>query len=755
MRRVHSIRAALVAAGSVSTLCHLSIAAGEEASGARASVLEEITVTADRREDSMQRVPVAVTAITADALSNQGVIRTDDLSTAVPGVQWTHEVNGSNIFIRGIGPNTLNVGNESSVAIYLDDQYLPSGQQAIFQLNSVDRLEVLKGPQGTLFGRNATGGVIVVHTKNPEMDPALDAQIGYANYDSRSANLYATGALARNLAANISVYGSEQNDGWGRNITTGHDAFTSEDYGGRAKLLWSPGDSTRVLLAVGHSFTRSQVGLSLNQVPEYAASGGTGYCPTTPPFPAGSNCGGYVGWGNTAGIRDDVGESKSTNATLRIDQELGFADLVSISGWMEMSGRIDFIQDGTAYGNAVLSIPQADRNISQEFQLLSRPDAAGPRWIVGAFFMNDNAGYRHAKLQGTQFGFPVQFVPDTFYLDLNSNVDTTSYAAYAQTSIDLTDKTRVTLGARYTDDERKFSGGLNLSPALGGTALSKTEESDQGATSKWNKLTYRLAFDHQFTDDIMGYVSLNRGFRSGNYDTFGAAATGPVITPAVDPEVVDAYEVGLKTELLDHTLRVNVAAFRSKAKNLQFSVIVPGGTKAINAAGAEVTGAELEVTALLTPAFTLSGAASVMNSEYTSFPNAPNYFIPGCAANGPILCASDASGNDMVRAPNLSANINADYVMTTAAGDVTLNGNYSYTDRFEWFADGSLPQPIVRLFNASVLWKNTAGNYDVRLWGRNLTDERYYSAGSETIGLGKQFSPASPRTYGVSVGVHF
>jgi iron complex outermembrane receptor protein len=783
--------ATLACAYAVFGLLAASAAHSDPADSSATDQLVEITVTAQRHAENAQKVPISVVPITPDAALNAGAIRTDELAQLVPGVQMGHEINAATTFIRGIGPNSNGTGEESSVAVYLDDIYFPNGDASIFQLNAISGIDILKGPQGTLFGRNATGGVVQVHTKDPQFEDSADIEGGYGNYDTISGSLYATGKVIDNVASNLAVYINDQRKGWGHDVTTGEEAFTAENWGIRNKWLWTPTSSTRILLAGGFTYTRGEEGLGLNQVPGFVAAGGHGYCPgeggndrNPQSSPVAFACPGapgatFVGWYNTADIQNDVSVNKHTVVELKIEQDLGFAKGVSITGWQNMTGFAKFNQDSSAYGDIVTDLVQKDRNFSQELQLIS-PDGASYasrfNWIVGAFYMRDNSGYGpNAKLAGIAEGFPTAFVPSSFYLNLTDNVRTTSIAGYMQGTALVAPDTHLTLGARYTVDKRLFTGGVYFSdaiPQVGGLPVCAavpiacpTTSSTPGAEHRWPMGTYRVALDHEFTDDIMAYLSWNRGVKSGQFDTFGTAAGGPANNPPVNPEVLKSVEAGLKSEWFDHHLQVNLSAFHYDVSNLQIAVIVAGGTKLINAAAAKVNGGELSVKAIPMNHLTLSAGLSVLYGHYTDFANATDYFppnayylgshiaSPACVPNGTYTC--NASGLDLIRAPHYGANFAADYVIPSSIGDFNLNGNWSYTDAFFWFPDQSMRQPVVNLFNASVKWTNPSHRYDVRLWGANLSGVKYYSFGSESIAYGQQFSPEPPRTYGITVGTHF
>ncbi len=734
----------------ITTATALSVCIGSAAHSqepVQTDELEQITVTAQRRAESVQAVPIAITVLTEQSTANAGVLKIDQLSLAVPTLELTHNANGVVQYIRGVGTQDASTGEENAVGLYLDDLYLFTSNAAAFQLSSISSIEVLNGPQGTLFGRNATGGVIHVRTRNPTAEPALDASITYGNYDTVSGNLYATGALARNLSANISIYGTNQADGWGHDVVTGEKAFTERDYGFRSKLLWTPAENTTILLSGGHSRVQGEVGLGFNQIPGSTGAGGTG----------------FVGWYNTADLKNDSAANSHDDVALRVDQGLGWAQLVSISGWQQMSGFSNFNQDASPAGLVMYTGEQFGRDLSQEIQLLS-PDDSAVKWIGGFFFMHDTSGYDHSRLGGAAVvaplaGFPVTNIDP--YIDIVSQVSTTSFAGFAQATYEIFPKTNLTLGARLTSDKREFSGDWHLSAALGGGAISGvpcgTTLCPYRDQKTYGQPSYRAVIDHHFNDDVMTYVSFDRGFKSGEYDSFGSASpSGPI---SVRPEILKAYEVGIKSQFFNRRLELNSSAFYYDYSNIQFTSIVAGGTQLLNAASATIRGGEFSFTALAAEKLTLSGQVAVLYGEYGSFLNAPATFAsPNCTPAAPLgtpgTYSCNVSGGNMIHAPHFKGNLGVDYVISSGVGAFTLNTTYSYTDAFLWYPDGSLNQPVVSLVNASVLWTHPSGKWDVRLWGNNLNDRKFYSFGSESAFFGKQFSPAAPRTFGITFGAH-
>src|SRR5258706_7501836 len=277
-----------------------------------AGQIEQVLVTADKRVENAQQVPIAITAVTPKQAVDFGALQSDQLTALVPGIQIQHELDSTTTFIRGVGPISNGTGEESSVAVYLDDLYIGQVNGSIFSLNSISGIEVLKGPQGALFGRNATGGVIQVWTRAPSFAHSLDAHIGYGNYNTKAGDFYTTGSLIPGkLAANVAFYENDESAGWGRDILTHERAFTSDNWAARVKFLFTPTDTTRILISLNHFYMRSEEGLGLNQVPQYIAGGA----------PVLSTNATFVGWYNTEDYVNDVSVIKHDLVELRVDQD--------------------------------------------------------------------------------------------------------------------------------------------------------------------------------------------------------------------------------------------------------------------------------------------------------------------------------------------------------------------------------------------------------------------------------------------------
>ena len=559
----------------------------------KAGGLQEIVVTANRREENLQTLPIAAEVITGQSATQFGVTDMQSLANAVPGLTFDRSTATAVPFLRGVGSPVAQVSAEPSVATYVDDVYLPAAGASLANFNSLSSLEVLKGPQGTLFGRNAVGGVVQVHTKNPSPTPELDIETGYANYNTPSVSLYASGELASGLAANLALYSEDQEQGWGRDVTTGAQAFDNRYYGGRVKFLWVPRDSLSFLLNVDYDNTNSSEGF-------YSAAYGTvsaGFYPSPPGFYD------LVAWINPYWIAKQSGES------LKVTTEMGWSSLVSISAYRYTRQEQFFDQAAAPIPIVRVSTNGPEHTFTQEFQLLSS-ESSRVKWIAGLFFMRDVSGYDPLDLGGPAVA-PLAFA------ESDATQTTKSYAGFADVTWSLVSNTRLTAGLRYTRDERFIVAGYTLGLAAGTTVAKGTTNSPQADTT--SKPTGRISLAHDFSPDVMGYVAFNRGFKSGAFNV--VVAPGAEIGPPVQPETLDAYSIGEKIEFFNHRLRVNSEAFWYDYKNIQVIESVPGGTALRNGGKATIDGVDVDAAWSPGEHLEITAGLEVLDGHYDSFPN--------------------------------------------------------------------------------------------------------------------------------------
>lgn len=695
--------------------------------------LEEVVVTAQRRAESAQKVPIPIVQFTPDALKSMGVTDTADLPLAVPGFQVAPTGAGQAYYLRGVGNNSSNPGVDSEVSTYVDGVYMPFVNGNLQNFNNIASLEVDKGPQGTLFGRNATGGVVQINTLDPSFTPSVTAKAGYGNYNTYMGSFYGTTKVVDNLAADLAVYINDQMNGWGHDLATGQAVFKNYDLGIRTKWLYDLSDSTSIRFSADYDETRGSVGADVKPATGYSSQFNyiTGMSFAIP---------GYYNVDSDLLPRYEV---KQEGANVKVNSDLGWAEGVSISAYRQERTSLRLDYDGSPIDFFGLFIDSEDAALSQEFQLLSSK-GSDLNWVVGAFYYNETG-------QNVPFGFcglgaTVVFgAPLGQCYNIRANETTKSYAVYGQATKEILARTRLTLGYRYTIDDRSIHGEtLAGSTAVPGTAGDNSV--------RFTKSTYRVSVDHDITDGILAYASHNFGYHAGTYNLNSAGGFSLAVNPPIKPEGLDAYEVGLKSEWLDKRLRVNGSGFWYKYSNLQQQEYQGAAVVTVNAAAARIRGIDLDITTQPVVGLTLSAAGEFLDAVFTSYPNAPIYTpIP----NGPLLVApGDASGNRMPNAPRFSANLSANYALPSGVGKFATTATLAYNG--VWYADPSnnFKEPSYYLLNMSETWTSPDGRYNIELWSKNLTNREYDSSINVLSPVGYAGNPGAPRTFGIRFGVH-
>ncbi|EQB02846.1 hypothetical protein L288_15550 [Sphingobium quisquiliarum P25] len=698
------------------------------------SGLEDIIVTAQRRSENIQRVPIAITAVTADTIQSMGVRGTQDLSSISPGLYFGTQIGNASPFIRGVGTFAVSAGQESAVSVYVDGVYIASQSGSVFALNNIERVEILKGPQGTLFGRNATGGLIQVITKDPSHDTQVQGTIGYGNYDTTEAKIYASTGLTDTIAVDFAGSYTHQGDGWGKNVVTGRDVNKRpHDLSLRSKLLFTPGPDTRITLSGDYSYNRGDVGVT-TRVREGAIAA-NGYRFT----------GGF--WDSASDITP-VLRNEAWGASLKVEQTFDFAKLVSISAFRKSEAKqfLDF--DATPSPFLTISLNPRERQFSQELQLQS-PESSAINWILGAFYYHGNSRYSPFEL-GL---YPAASgAPGLIYDRILGHQVTNSYAAFAQATVPIGESTRVTAGIRYTKDHRRFDGSeqeiLTFAPVSPPATVAATQRASEG------KPTWRLSVAHDFAPGVMGYASYNRGFKSG---VFNLQAPG---SDPIKSEKIDAYEAGVKIDALDRHLRINISGFYSDYKNIQLQRNDDNGVlQLLNAASAKIYGADVEITAIPFEGLTLRGALGLLHSRYGDFPDArltvPNRDpLTGALIGGNTQTTFNAKGNHTVQSPDYTANVSASYETSLGDGKLAANASYVLQGRTYAEVDNRTFIPGNGQLSADLSYTLPGDHYRVRVWGRNLTKEKVYQQLTEQAFADGAIALA-PRTYGVAFDFTF
>lgn len=711
--------AALALATAISSINVQAQTAGDTSSR-QARTLEEVVVTAQRREENLRDVPISVVAIGGNILSQGGVDGTSALPQMVPSVQLVRSGPSGMFFVRGVGNTSGGTGEEGANALYVDGVFLPDLKQSILKFNNIERIEVLKGPQGTLFGRNSSGGLINVITREPGDNFVADIKLGTGSYDTQTAQAYIAGPLTDNLSADIALTSTNQGKGWGKNLATGNDVGKGWDWGVRSKWVWRPNDSTKISASGEYTKQSDDFTSAFRLSPESLGMmpGAGSFTPPSDPYDT-----------NTLDKQFNDQENLGFNLTAEFD--LDWATLTSITGYRDNKNLSSLDPDTGPAPLYHINIHSTTESWQQELRLSS--NATEPlSWQTGMFFLRAESTLEPQQSSGLLLSAVGGGS------DVHSTMTTWSSSVFGEVSYALTDATTLTAGLRYTLDKQSLHGEESyFNPALPVVSVRDTEDDEE--------VTYRLALRHDLTDNINVYASYNRGYKSGEY------SMSAFTQPRVNPQLIDAYEVGMKSELLENRLRLNLSLFHYDISEYQVRAATDVGANAVllNAAEVDVNGLELEVEALLFDGLRLFGSVTLLDSEFSDFPFAP-YTVPNPTnVGGAATIIQSAKGNDTPLAPEVTGTLGIQYTMAVGEGQLDMNLLYSYNDGYAYEPDNRLQQPSFEVVNASVVYQMTP-QWGVEVWGKNLTDETYYvqKLGSA---LADVAVAAAPRTFGISV----
>lgn len=708
--------------------------ASEQASAtSETGELAEIVVTAQRREENLQSVPVTVNAFDARALADANVLSASDLTKLTPSLLAQPNATTVTTFLRGIGTAIAAAGNEASVAYYVDGIYYSRVDSGLMRLNDVERVEVLSGPQGTLFGRNSSGGLIQVITRDPQpgVAPTLDASIGYGNYQTTDANVYASSSLGSRVAADVALVVHDQSDGWGRDIFTGAQTYTDKHFDARTKLVFDVDDATKAKLAFDYEHADTPVGMS-NRFFDYPQG-----------YPDGSGRVPQIGFYDTQMDGPQYTRTDSWGVMGNIQHNFGTVTLSDTASYRHEAQAYGVDLDETPQNYLNAALPFKGEQESNELQLISN----GKQWlnyVAGVYYLHQIQQYVPGSITGDILGG----LDEVAYGHQNIS----SYAGYAQATAEVLPKLNLTLGGRYSRDELDAGGYVYLS----GTGIPGSPVAvlvpPSSADSSFGKFTYKAALDYELIPDVHTYLSVSEGFKSATYSLF------PFSNVPALPEVLTAYEIGAKTEWLDHRLRVNGSVFYYHIKDPQVDeILTPGSVTVANAQAAKDTGFDLESEAQITKYFSLRIGLSLLDAQYTDYPNAPTFPLNPAPPYGNLpAIAINANGQPLPYAPHTSVSVGAKYVLPSPIGQWELMANFYNNSGYSFNPDNLQRQPEYHLLDAQVAYTFPNTHVRVRAWGSNLTNTQYYTVGYEQQGSqGNVAAPAPPRMYGLAFEVSY
>jgi len=701
--------------------------------------LDEIIITSERREQSLYDVPVSISAVSGTALDAAKVTRSIQLAEIVPNLQINRNRLGEQrVVLRGIGGAAGdNIAQNQAVALFIDDVFASRGASIDLAFFDLDRVEVLRGPQGTLYGKNAVGGAINIYSKLPDEEARAKASIDFGNFGTINSRALVSGQVAEEVFAKVS-FGNNYHDGFVDNLTTGNDMTVEESYFGRAVLRYAP-DIYEVILTA-----------DIEHHPENAASASrvSGPAPFsvpgfTPPTTAPSD------FHDTRLSNDGVEAQDVWGASAKIIRNGSNLEATSISGFRSTENT--FFRDIDQ--SPIDAINQrADEDswlFSQEFRLSSVDGGSASLdgrlfWTLG-FYAFHEEGFREEVTD--VFGGAAS---GTLRMDLAAN----SLAAYGQATYSVTDEINLTGGLRYTYEEKKALHNAFDAPILVAAPYANVPISDS-----WNDVSPKVTVDYAPTDDVLLYATYSKGFLSGGFN-FGPATVAAVQTNVFEPEDATNYEVGLKGSFFDNRLGVTAAVYWIDYQDLQVqSVDVGSGvTTSDNAAEATIKGFELESQLALFDATNIGVGYAYNDAEYDAYcVGGSDSALTGAACLASAPGAVDAQGNRLSYTPKHSFNVKLDHTVDfDRVGSLIFTGIYAYQTETFFSPENDFVQgnEAYGLLNANLSFITMDDQWQIGLWGRNLTDKEYKGDCNGFAGVFEQSAwcfSAPPRTYGVSL----
>jgi iron complex outermembrane receptor protein len=706
--------------------------------------LEEIIVTGTKTgAQALQEAPISVSVVGGDLLRKQGLNNMRDLANYVPNVSFAQNTSAAILYIRGIGSNNAYAGSDPDVTTQIDGVYIarPNAQQSDFL--DVERIEVLRGPQGTLYGRNAVGGTINIISRAPAKEFGGEARLTYGNYNTVVAEGYLSGPVAGDKLRASLALNYRSHDAYFDNIVPGaHDAGDANRGGARFQLRWEPTDNIDATTRADYL-----------AVDEHFESFSNLLAPVAFSAPlANSIVGDYrsvaINYNQTlhqriGGVSEEVNWNLGDGLSLK-----------SITAWRQVGSRVYNDNEATEIAFTNLKSEEKESQFSQELNLQVLRE--GFRGVAGVYYFGDKDQQISSLLVPPSVGTPA---PAAFGQIGQPIIKTDSFAAFAQAVVEIVPKLSLTIGARYTTEKKtlnQYMQRYSLNPATLNVPTATYPRSFDLSRHD-NAFTPKIGLDYQITDDALAYVSVTRGYKSGGFN-YSAASTA---IATFNPEGITSYEAGVKTEWLNRRLRLNATGFYYDYSDLQVQALVSAGVISIvNAADAKVKGIEFEVVAKPASVLQLSGNFSLLDAKYGDFNNAsvPGAYVRFVSAAtcvqtppAPATCTLNASGHRLNGAPKYSGLVAAD--LTPTIGNYKLTIHLDYTWRARTYYDASnIPlasQGAYGLLNANLgFGPDQDHGWRAEAYAKNIADEGYYmvvsGAGSAPAG-----AVGDPRTFGV------
>lgn len=725
--------------------------------------LDTIIVTASKREDDALKVPISLSVFEREDIDDLGFLDSSDIAQQTLNLQWRSQFGSSapNIFIRGIGNSSFHSNSIGPVAIYRDGVYQGSNIVHDFPLFDQERVEVLRGPQGTLFGRNSTGGLVHYISRKPELDAKPNGRLmtRYGSYNQIDLEAALGIPLGENAAARFSVV-SLNRDGIFDNINPASgidDTGDTDILGYRGLLRFQPTASFDLLLNVhggrNHSipYPRKQIGM---------------ICPAGSKPGLGGSCTDRLGQRDSTDFHETLenlhtrNDIESYGANFQATWNLNTVTLTSISAFdhANVTRLLDADQQPSAQ---LTSSYDSKANFwSQEFRLNS--DDEGPyQWIAGLYYYQDhltqweafdtNDLFNVLRPNGPLSGSPV---PEGIASDIEQQMQ--SFAAFGEISFQFLEHWKLTAGLRWTYDRRKVA----IDALLWDATNTKNQYVSKAAARNnllfntippthpekdWNDFSSRMVLEYAFGVDQTAFASASRGFKGGQFN--GGAFTSAEAT-LTNPEYVNNFELGYKGRLFDGRLQLNTTAFYSAFDDQQVFLLINQNLpqqKLVNAGASEIKGVEAEIQGLLDQGWFFRIGAAYLDARFTEFTD-------------PLNPAADFSGNRLPDAPKWNVTGLIQYDLPTGLGIFRAQSDFFWNSRqfFSAANDPALSQNAYGVVNARLAWTSNDQNYQVSVWVKNIADEEYFTFGTSLKTFGWNImGVGDPRTIGVTLRMNF
>jgi iron complex outermembrane receptor protein len=721
------------------------------------SQIGDIIVTAQRRSERAQSTALAITAVGGKELQSAGIKDIRGLTQGIPNVQFGGLGGDAKIFIRGVGYDSISPGGETRVAVYSNNVYQSRSQTAFTTLYDLDRVEVLRGPQGTLYGRNAVAGAINIITADPgnHLNGYLSGQVG--DYGL----VQAEGAIGGPISENLSVRLAGQTvdrSGYGHNIGTGEPVNDDHSRSARLTVVGQLADNIRDRLVADyfnerdHNFGYRYIGPSLTpaEVAQVVAAGGNAlayvpYASVNDRIPTGAQDSAGLGPQNhleSYGVSNEL--SVEVSDLLNITAVTGYRHLKSQIA-DDIYGGVKTLQEQSLYENS--------NSFTQELRLSG--DSGPFKYVIGGYYFNenhiaDNRVYSSALLLPFgPFAGTDRFVQ---FFNAGGREKTNAYAAFGQADYKLFDALTLSAGLRYSYEKKHLDEffALDVVTPYDTSVPLVPLPFPAGAFTRTQRVSYhsldpRFTLTYQFNPRVIAYVTYSKGFKSGGFNIGG-------VQDPFKPERITDYEAGVKGDFLNGRLRANVAGFHYDYSNLQVNVVKGTNLLTLNAANAKVDGVEAELTALPTTDLRISLNAAWLNARYTSFKTVDN--------SRPELGELDLSGNRLNYAPKYKVGGTVAYTIASPYGEFTPTVDVTWTDKIFYtpYNTTLLVQPAHTNVDLSVRWTGKNSAWTGSVYVRNVTDKIYYSSGAIAnpfVGYFHAGQPSAPRTFGVQITRHF